>query len=1064
MAKNIFLCICLVLLSCPGMVLSKEDNASSDSRAWRTLQMKVQSSLSDSESLKELREFIRRYPNGEHASDARFAIAEILFQKSQYAIAKPQYELMAAEKDSTYGDDSMLRLGEICYNTGDKKCAREQWDKLADKFFGESAMVAEAMYGIILCDLHEKDYLSAKQRLEKLVKNYPFYSGLAKINEIYGLIYFQEKEFEKAVDVLEDVNTPAAAFYRGLSFFHLKRYLEAAESFKKLTIITSGTYAELGAYFKAESFRAGKNNTLAAQAYAQFIEQYPKSNLKPYAYVQLGQSLYQLNRMAEAEKVIAVVKQMKISRDIKIYAMYIEGELAAKKGDFKSAVAVLDLARRIVNSVDQPDLYAIVMTAKGYYLLKMGEFKAAADVMSELIHTMPYHPLGVPACMILGNAAYERKDWSQAISAYETALLKYKYSVLSDVAMAMLLRTYYAAEKYQELVTNANRVMKVINAEFPAQDTQWRTYGYYVLAEAYYMIKQYADASNYYLKSMKHPYWVQEARLCLAWSRYHEEKYPEAIALAKQVMADPNILPERKSSAYFLMAASYFNQKNYSAAIDGFNTFRRHFPKDERVAESYLQEGLACKQAKYFKDALAAWEKLIALYPNNPAAQDAQMQAGKLHFEGRQYKTAVAMFVKFLQKWPQSPQAPEAQWLTAQAYYNDRQYDPAIKTYQLFLESYPKDFRVEDGKNQLMMSYYHRAMRSKTPEHLAEFVELYPKNDLAADAQYQLGQIAYTKKDWPAAVRELRKLLLNYPGNAQSPMALLAIAHAQEYMKNLDGAIPEYESLLNLFPSSSFALDAAMRLGAIYYNREKYKDAAKKFQFAAEREAPKQVRADAAFNTAVSYKMAQSYGDAIHAYESFISNYDDDPRHFDALLDIAGIYKLKEEHLKAVEIYNKILESKNTKMTAVMKMEMYRQIGEIYLKSLNNKEKAMVAYSQLVPLVPQKHDIRLLGLAELAALYEEREDWLRALDIYKHIQASGGRKDWVASAVERAKDIQKYMRAKRAKAAAGSSGASAAPQTQSDSKKKKSADKEADHADKQIQADVALEKIGAPKK
>ncbi|MFA6434740.1 MAG: tetratricopeptide repeat protein [Elusimicrobiales bacterium] len=1009
-----FTAVALLLLSLTGPSWGDGGDGSLRAmKAWKAMQARVQSDIYSEANIKMLEGFVRSFPTSDYAADARFAIAEIYFRSGKYANAWPQYKFLLERKNGVYEDDILLRMGEIQYNTGNIKNAREYWNKIIGKVIKRSVLSAEARYYIILCDLREKNYMSANKNLQLLLEKAPTYRDLPRIRELTGIIRFQEKNFNKVLEIFEDVATPSGEFYRGLSCFELKQYLEAAECFKKLSAGARDGYSEMGAYLKAESFRLGKNNNLATQAYGQFVNEYPKSRLRPYALVHLARALINSKKYDKALEVLGVVDRTPgASKSVAIYAMYLQAAIFGKTGDPGRAVDLLNSALTLVIRRDSPELYGSILAAKGYYLLKQGDFPQAALIMKKLVDEMPYHPLGMAAYMIMGNAKYMDKDWNAAITAYETALLNYKYSELSDVAMAMLLRTYYAAGRYPELVTNANRVMKVVISEFATQNDLWRSYSYFLLAEAYYKLGQYAKSSEYYQKAGRNQAWEPLARLYLAWSLYHEGKYSESVTLAQQVLATSENTYTGKASAGFLVAASLFNQKQYEQAITAFRSFRRDFPRDSHVPESYLQEGMACKMARYYKDARLVWDKLVELFPADPSAPEAQLNIGRLYFQGRKYDLAVKAFEVLLKKWPGTALASEAQWMTAQSYYNSKEYDEAIPAYEVFINGHPKDPRLESCREQLMLAYYNRAINTKDPGFLAHFVHTYPKSSLAAEAQYMLGFVAYSKQDWAGAVKHMRDLLLNYPGDPQAATALLAVARALEHLNNTESAVEEYESVMTMFPSTTYAQDAAMRLGAIYFSGGKFRDAAKKFVFLSEHSPEGPVKMDAVYNTAVSYKRGHDYVDALKAYESFADKYEDDPRQIDALLEIAGINRNNDEYQKILNAYQRILESKNPAATPALRMQIYGQIGEIYLKTAEDRKKAIVAYRQLIPMKPYGDDARLLGLAQLAAIYETDEDWVNAKDVYNQITASGGRADWVQTAAGRLKEINKYLEAK----------------------------------------------------
>ena len=197
--------------------LAKDAPPSRDAKAWKAMQRRAQDDMSGEANIKMLGNFIRAYPQSAFIPDARFVIAEMLFAKKKYREAWPQYGLLAKQKGSAYRDDATLRLGEIHYNNGDIPAARGYWKEISDKVLGRSVLSAEAMYGLILCDMRENDYLSASQKLERLTRQFPAYASLAKVRELTAIVRYQEKNYNKAMEAIEDIDTPTAAFYRGLS-------------------------------------------------------------------------------------------------------------------------------------------------------------------------------------------------------------------------------------------------------------------------------------------------------------------------------------------------------------------------------------------------------------------------------------------------------------------------------------------------------------------------------------------------------------------------------------------------------------------------------------------------------------------------------------------------------------------------------------------------------------------------------------------------------------------------------------------------------------------------------
>src|SRR3989338_7599161 len=721
----------------------------SESLNWATIQAKVQAGSSAGDTVQLLNDFLENYPQGNFAADARFALAEAQFQNGQYAQAMENYQTLSGKKSSLYFHDSLLRLAEIQYNQGEVSRAQKIFEKLADKA-GGTLVGAEALYGLGLCQTQNQDYREALHTIDYLMSKYPAYASLPKTRELLGILRFQEKEYGKAVEVLQGASTPAGSLYRGMSHFYQKQYQEAAQAFNNLADMPSPAHSEMGLYLKAESFRMVQNAGLTAKAYGEFVQRFPNSRFKTSALIDQAYALKNSGRVPDALKILQELDLRKAAKDEQINALYLEAEIAAQQGDIQKARELPQKAR-MLGIRNQPERLARVRLILTYYLLKIGKVSEATAEMQELLRQIPLHPMGNVAYLLFGHQFHVEKDLRKTISSYETALLKYEYSPLSDVAMAVMLGAYLEAGKYQELTTHANQVMSVISMEYSTQDMRWKAQSYMLIAEAYYRLKSYAEASRFYEQALKEPSLTDQARLYLAWSKYHEGKFAESMHLAQKIMSQRFMAHENRVSAHLLLATSHFNQRNYDRALEMFAGFRQNYPDSPHVPECWLYEGWAHRQGGDYADALKSWKRLIAQFPSGSEAQEAQIQIGLLYFQARKYKNAVDEFTAFLTRWPKSALAPEALWLMAQTYYNSQQDAMAIKAYRAFGAQFPQHKHASDAQNQLMLTYYRQAMRGKEPQLLAQFVQMYPKSHLAPEAQYQLAQRSEERrvgKEW----------------------------------------------------------------------------------------------------------------------------------------------------------------------------------------------------------------------------------------------------------------------------------------------------------------------------
>jgi TolA-binding protein len=932
-------------------------------------------------------QFLNIYPSGAHADEARFAIAETLFAEQRDTEAKPFYQALSERKGSPYSEDAILRLGEIAYNSQRYADAEKAWALAAGKISGRSPLLAEAWYGIALCQIQRQDYSAANGTLVRLLTRFPAYSQAGKVRELSGILRLKEKRSAESVKLLEGLDTPIAQYYRALGLYSGNRYLEAAGVFDQMQRASAGTPGEIAAYFKAECFRLARNDALAGATYDEILLQHPHGRFSPYALTQKAAFL-----------------------------------LKTGDGDMEKAIRLLDEARTLAPEADN-GLVQQLDLVKVYSLVQKEKWEEAASLMNDLLLTPPYSRMGMAAAVLSGKAAAVRGDWAAAVASEQTALLRNAYSPFSDVALGLLLTDRFQAHQYQDLVADANRIIQMFHTEASKQSFLWREYIHFLMGEAYYRLGNHAEAARQYEEALQAPALATQARLYMAWSLYHVKKHEAAVRSARTVLSSSDAPESWKGSAAFLVAASGFDQGDYRAALEAFAAFRRDHPQDPHVPEAWLQEGWAHWELGETDDALGSWEKMAAFFPEDPLAQEALLQVGQSYFQARQYAKAELVLSEFLSRWPSSRWAPEARWSLAQSYYNHEEFSKAMQEYQAFARGNPKDPRSSDAQSQLILSAFRQATKSGDPALLSQFVGDYPKSAQAPEAQYQLAHLHFVNGRWAQAVAELHKLLLDYPETVRAPAGFIEIAEAEEHLDDLASAQRDYRSLLQLLPSGPLAVNVRMRLGAVEFKAKKFAEAAADFRALMALEVSTATKADAAYNLAEALKEDRDYDNALKAWAQFIAAYPADPRRSDALLETASIYEAQRAPDKAAQVYAQA--TQDERMAPDKKAVLYNRLGDIALEK-GDKQGALDAYGKLLALTTSSCDARLAGLAQLAALYEGKEYWRNALMIYRQIEQSGGRADWVQAAGRRGREVAQYLDALPARAASDEGKAPAA--------------------------------------
>jgi outer membrane protein assembly factor BamD len=167
---------------------------------------------------------------------------------------------------------------------------------------------------------------------------------------------------------------------------------------------------------------------------------------------------------------------------------------------------------------------------------------------------------------------------------------------------------------------------------------------------------------------------------------------------------------------------------------------------------------------------------------------------GEMELDRSRYKEAEAAFRKIVERHPQSTYAPRARFLIGESYFRESEWDKAIKEFEIFLSFYPRHQIADLVQFRLAMSYYDQmkaveqdqAITVKAMEAFKKLVREYPESRYAADALAKIdvcrGRIAqkelwvasyYLSQGNPTAARQrLENVIKDYPRTLVIPEAL----------------------------------------------------------------------------------------------------------------------------------------------------------------------------------------------------------------------------------------------------------------------------------------------------
>jgi TolA-binding protein len=249
---------------------------------------------------------------------------------------------------------------------------------------------------------------------------------------------------------------------------------------------------------------------------------------------------------------------------------------------------------------------------------------------------------------------------------------------------------------------------------------------------------------------------------------------------------------------------------------------------------------------------------------------------------------------------------------------------------------------------------------------------MYADSKFMAEAQYYIGETYYEMENYEETISVYKRFLQNFPEHESIPAVLFHLGTAYYNLQKHEEAISSYQRLSVDFPNSEYVVPAL-------------------------------------FNTGLCYKKIGKLGEAAAVYAKFVEQYPNNKMINDILLELAAIYKDQFRYNLAINAFNELLKKLDPKDES--RLEIVYNLSECYVET--GDEKSMIdQYLNLRDMSPTNNIYRLRALAKLGEIYENKKEWLKAIDIYKDIAQNTDREDWRAAIKERIEVISEGMKKK----------------------------------------------------
>ena len=424
--------------------------------------------------------YLRRSNADKEGSEARFALAELLFQRKKFRLASEQYFKVASTTSiKTLGHDSgyaaLLSL---------EKAVGQDWNKKDEDRFGELARHyieknpkgkyrLDIKFKLAMISYEQERYKEAGPlflaigdefpKSEKGLKSQDLYLDILNIQKDYkGLVAYSAKLMKAGLG--KDRKKKLTDIYEQASFLQVqeledqKKYDEAIAGYQKFaTKNPSSKLAEVAIWNSTELLYKQQRLSEGAESGFAYYQKYPKNKKSQDALLRSAQTFESLGSLSRATRVLEVLMKTDKKNAVKWRGLHanfllLTGKSQRAKAEFKElsknkdpqvAVAALDSLKKLAES--EADTTELLILRKQY--LKLGVQPQASMAKIEIVEEM-----------------FEQKKFSEAFIEAKKVLNMGKEASAYAKARARFLQARILEDEFvrQSVKTRAEKVALVL--------------------------------------------------------------------------------------------------------------------------------------------------------------------------------------------------------------------------------------------------------------------------------------------------------------------------------------------------------------------------------------------------------------------------------------------------------------------------------------------------------------------------------------------------------------------------------------------------------------------------
>lgn len=467
-----------------------------------------------------------------------------------------------------------------------------------------------------------------------------------------------------------------------------------------------------------------------------------------------------------------------------------------------------------------------------------------------------------------------------------------------------------------------------------------------------------SSAFERYLSVFTDPTGLFRATLGLASIRRQEGRLLEAESLYERAWRRAPVDFPRRPELLLAWADTLLAVGRPDEARERYNEFLVRFPEHPLVPNARFQAALSQAELGGLEPAMRELGQIRSLHPDSPLAERAMFQQALLLQRFLRLERALGAFDAYLDHYPEGSYVADAITDKGITAYRLGLFDLALRQFDEVLATHPESPRAQQAFFMRGWALYLSGRDEEALRTGREFLVRYPESPFGMDVRFWLAEHAFNRGDFATAGAEFLRLA----GDADDPL-VASKAHdlagrAAMARREFNIAEQQFKRSLEIAPNAPHAPEALFHKGDTLTELNRFDSAILAFGEVMTR-VP---------GTLLALAARGRIGDC----------------HF-TLGD-----REPERFAEALAAYRAVDESSGA--PPGLRLQAAFKIGRT-LEAMGRREEALTQYMQVVYRFIRERarhtpdaELYFLEAATAAAqMYEAREDWRKAIQVYRHI-------------------------------------------------------------------------------